>query len=145
MSGDASFRLVYVEDAKNASLHEADNDDPTPPHALTPSLKRPAKHAPLHKVGGVGDFIQRDPRGELTLESEGLTRSGDDIRKAEKKGLDVAALIEKAESWQLLWQVDSDETVGFRWLDEGRLYVFITDEDLEKRRFERARVELQCT
>lgn len=29
------------------------------------------------------------------------------------------------DEWQRLWQIDSDENVGFEWIDEGMLYILV--------------------
>lgn len=39
--------------------------------------------------------------------------------------------------WQLLLQLDSDDTTGMRWGDTGRIYFWIRDQDLRQRDFER--------
>ncbi|OWJ65820.1 YwqG family protein [Inquilinus limosus] len=49
----------------------------------------------------------------------------------------------KAEDWILLMQIDSDHRSGMTWGDSGMLYVWIRREDLQARRFDRARVILQ--
>jgi uncharacterized protein YwqG len=44
---------------------------------------------------------------------------------------------------KLLWQIDSDDDLGFCWFDVGRLYVLITAPDLRARRFEKSRCIIQ--
>lgn len=46
--------------------------------------------------------------------------------------------------WHLLLQVDSSEDIGMMWDDCGRVYLWITDEDLAAMRFENTWVILQC-
>ena len=137
------WRVVYVDDPKSGTLHEPEDDDPTPPFALTPTSRK-VKNAPLHKVGGVGDWIQEDPRAAVALMAEGIECSARGIRAASKKGLSEASLAKRMASWKLLWQIDSDDSVGFSWHDSGMLYLFITEKDLAARRFDRAWIHLQC-
>ena len=49
----------------------------------------------------------------------------------------------RAGSWRLLAQFDSDDELGWSWGNMGRLYFWIPDRDLPKRRFDRCRVILQ--
>ena len=59
---------------------------------------------------------------------------------AKERGLD-----KNASRWNLLMQVDSnDGDLGMMWGDMGRLYLWITDEDLAARNFEKAWLILQC-
>ena len=48
-----------------------------------------------------------------------------------------------AARWKLLWQIDSDDELGFCWFDVGRLYVLIAPGDLRARRFDNARCIIQ--
>jgi uncharacterized protein YwqG len=50
---------------------------------------------------------------------------------------------ERADSWQLLLQIDGDEEMN--WWDDGRMYVCIRRRDLSERRFERWWTLMQCT
>jgi uncharacterized protein YwqG len=56
-----------------------------------------------------------------------------------------ATHFERADSWQLLLQVDSDLDAGMEWGDLGRIYVCIRRHDLAERRFERCWTILQCS
>lgn len=58
---------------------------------------------------------------------------------ARSKGLD-----KNAAHWNLLLQVESNESIGMMWGDLGRLYLWITDEDLAARNFENSWLILQC-
>lgn len=53
-------------------------------------------------------------------------------------------LHKNAARWNLLMQVDSNEDIGMMWGDAGRLYLWITDEDLAERKFENTWLMLQC-
>jgi uncharacterized protein YwqG len=50
---------------------------------------------------------------------------------------------ERANSWQLVLQIDSDEEM--QWYDDGRIYVCIRKRDLAERRFDRCWTLMQCT
>ena len=59
---------------------------------------------------------------------------------AKSRGLD-----KNAARWNLLMQVDSnEEDLGMMWGDMGRLYLWITSDDLEARKFENTWLILQC-
>ena len=57
----------------------------------------------------------------------------------EEEGLD-----KNTGHWNLLLQVDSNEDIGMMWGDCGRLYLWITDEDLAAKNFENSWLILQC-
>lgn len=93
-----------------------------------------------NKLLGYSDNIQ----GGMELECEYVTHGlycGDPsgYQKAKKLGLD-----KNAARWNLLMQVESNEDLGMMWGDLGRLYLWITDEDLQARRFDKAWLILQC-
>ena len=46
--------------------------------------------------------------------------------------------------WRLLLQLDTDGNPGWMWGDMGRLYFWITDEDLREGVFEKCWMILQC-
>jgi uncharacterized protein YwqG len=50
-----------------------------------------------------------------------------------------------ADDWHLLLQLDSDDISDFSWVDMGRIYFQIHEEDLKRRRFDRIVLELECT
>lgn len=67
------------------------------------------------------------------------------------KGFDLSAWNEAAErlksdaaNWLLLLQIASDDRAGMMWGDVGNLYVWIHRDALRARRFEEARVIMQC-
>lgn len=53
--------------------------------------------------------------------------------------------LERADSWQLVLQIDSDSEAGMQWGDAGRIYVCIRKQDLAESRFERCWTIVQCT
>ena len=93
-----------------------------------------------NKLLGHSDNIQDG----MELECEYVTNGiycGDPsgYQKAKALGLD-----KNAARWNLLMQVESNEELGMMWGDLGRLYLWITDEDLKARRFDKTWLILQC-
>ena len=100
------------------------------------------EHTPelSNKLLGHSDNVQ----GGMELECEYVTHGNDcgtpdGYRVGKSKGLD-----KNAARWNLLLQVDSNEDIGMMWCDAGRLYFWITDEDLASRAFENCWLILQC-
>lgn len=100
------------------------------------------EHTPelSNKLLGHVDNVQ----GGMELECEYVTHgnncgTSDGYRIGKSEGLD-----KKAAHWNLLLQVDSNENIGMMWCDAGRLYFWITDEDLANRAFENCWMVLQC-
>jgi uncharacterized protein YwqG len=77
---------------------------------------------PHHRMLGFADVLQDDMREQSQLYSLGITDW--DAPEAKK-------LAQGANDWQLLLQVDSDETIGMRWASSGRLYYWAKDADLQ--------------
>jgi hypothetical protein len=94
----------------------------------------PLTEGEVHRVLGHPDAIQ----GDMTRRME-----------YELAGVDLEAPTERLEArartWRLLLQVDSDDEAGMMWGDLGRLYFWLRERDLAASRFERARLQLQCT
>lgn len=93
-----------------------------------------------NKLLGHADPVQ----GGMELECEYVTHrincgTPDGYRIAKSQGLD-----KNASRWNLLLQVESNEDLGMMWGDLGRLYLWITDEDLTARQFENCWLVLQC-
>ena len=93
-----------------------------------------------NKLLGHADPVQ----GGMELECEYVTHrincgTPDGYRIARSQGLD-----KNASRWNLLLQVESNEELGMMWGDLGRLYLWITDEDLAARQFENCWLVLQC-
>lgn len=49
------------------------------------------------------------------------------------------------QDWILLLQLDTDDDAGMMWGDGGMLYFWIRKEDLERSRFDRCWMILQCS
>lgn len=77
---------------------------------------------PHHRMLGFADVLQDDMREQSQLYSRGITDW--DTPEAKK-------LAQSANDWQLLLQVDSDETIGMRWSSSGRLYYWVKEVDLQ--------------
>lgn len=95
---------------------------------------------PNNKLLGHSNNIQGCMELECELVSQKLY-CGDSSGYIEghARGLD-----KNTNRWNLLLQVDSNEDLGMMWGDDGRLYVWITDEDLEAKNFNASWVILQC-
>lgn len=95
----------------------------------------------INKLLGHADPVQSG----MELECEYVTNnincgSPEGYAIAKSRGLD-----KNAARWNLLMQVDSnEEDLGMMWGDMGRLYLWITSEDLAARKFENAWLILQC-
>ena len=93
-----------------------------------------------NKLLGHADPVQSG----MELECEYVTHkincgTPDGYKIAKSRGLD-----RNASRWNLLMQVDSNEDIGMMWGDMGRLYLWITNEDLAARNFENCWLILQC-
>jgi len=111
------------------------DDDQKKYESVLSSFSSQADHAtPHHRMLGNPDTIQDDMRLQCQLTSNGVTDI-DDPR--------AAALSQGAMDWQLLLQVDTDDTIGMRWGNTGMLYYWISLADLQARRFDSTWLVLQ--
>lgn len=84
-----------------------------------------------HRVGGWPVLIQH----EMEPQAHRLTEAARALPRADAR----------PDEWRLVMQIDSDdERNGMLWGDNGRLYVWMHQDDIAGRRFDRARVLLQC-
>lgn len=90
-----------------------------------------------HRFGGHPRQIQGDMETDCALVSKGLDHSAWNSAAAERLKSDAA-------NWLLLLQIASDDRAGMMWGDMGNLYVWIHRDALRARRFEEARVIVQC-
>jgi len=95
---------------------------------------------PWHQLLGHADPIQGEMKLECQLVSHGLY-CGDGTGYNDPKAKELAP---GAAQWRLLLQVDSDEPLGMMWGDAGRLYFWITEDDLRNKRFENVWMISQC-
>ncbi len=89
---------------------------------------------PHHRLLGNPDTIQDDMRLECQLAANGVS----DVNAPA-----AAPLKAGANTWRLLLQVDSDDSLGMRWADAGMLYFWIERDALAARRFDNVWVVLQ--
>ena len=94
----------------------------------------------INKLLGHSNNIQGGMELECELVTNGLY-CGDPsgYQEGRARGLD-----KNTGHWNLLLQVDSNEELGMMWGDCGRLYLWITEEDLTARNFENSWLILQC-
>ncbi|MCD8213652.1 MAG: DUF1963 domain-containing protein [Campylobacter sp.] len=95
----------------------------------------------MNKILGHSDNIQGGMELECELVSNGIY-CGDSL--GYKHPL-KAELEKNISDWTLLLQIDSNEENEMMWGDCGRLYVWIKDDDLRNKRFDKARLILQCS
>jgi len=98
------------------------------------------RRSPWHQLLGHPDPIQGDMKLECQLVSHGLY-CGDATGYNDPK---AKGLTPGASQWRLLLQIDTDEPTGMMWGDGGRLYFWITEDDLRKKRFENVWMISQC-
>jgi uncharacterized protein YwqG len=95
---------------------------------------------PIHRVLGWPEPVQGDMQLECQLVANGIY-CGDAVVDSRAESLAAGA-----RDWQLLLQIDTDEeNPGWMWGDCGRIYYWIHKDDLARRRFENARLVLQCS
>jgi uncharacterized protein YwqG len=93
-----------------------------------------------HQLFGHPATLQGDMQLECQLVSHGLY-CGDPTGYTDPR---AQALKEGSAEWQLLLQVDTDDSSGMMWGDCGRLYYWIKKTDLLKCNFEDVWMILQC-
>ena len=84
--------------------------------------------------------VQGDMHLEVQLVSHGLY-CGDSSGYNDPRRKELEA---GASNWQLLLQIDTHDDAGMMWGDCGRLYFWITKDDLRNKRFENVWMILQC-
>ena len=93
-----------------------------------------------HALGGWPTVIQGQMETECQLVTNGIFSGGPEGRAGER----AARLRPGAADWRLILQLDSDDDAGWMWGDVGRLYVWMREEDVRARRFDRCWTMLQC-
>ncbi|HKB48759.1 MAG TPA: YwqG family protein, partial [Ktedonobacterales bacterium] len=92
------------------------------------------RSTPRHRLLGHADVIQDDMHLQCQLLSHGI-QDDQDPR--------AATLAAGALNWQLLLQVDSDDSAAMQWGSAGRLYFWIEREALQARRFDNVWMVMQ--
>jgi uncharacterized protein YwqG/uncharacterized membrane protein YhaH (DUF805 family) len=88
---------------------------------LVEAPDKPFGDGPQHRIGGYASEIQS---AKMELECEFAARG------VQPNYWQVPPEIAKgAKDWRLLLQVDSDDELSMNWVDTGRLYVFIREQD----------------
>lgn len=82
---------------------------------------------------GQPDAIQGDMQLECEYRAYGLSPSDSNYGEGLREKLQG-----RARRWRLLFQADSYDAINMDWFGFGRLYYWITDDDLAARRFHRA-------
>jgi uncharacterized protein YwqG len=93
-----------------------------------------------HRLFGHSDNIQGDMQLEAQLVSNGINcgySSGYKNKKAK-------TLESGSDEWQLLLQLDSDDSAELMWGDVGMLYFWVRKEDLKKMDYQHVWMTLQC-
>lgn len=97
---------------------------------------------PYHHLLGHPQLVQNDMRGDCELVTNGIACAGPQSYESER----ARQLLDRAPAeWVLLLQLATDDTVGWTWGGDGRLYVWMRRSDLAARAFEKAWLILQCS
>ena len=93
-----------------------------------------------HRISGWPTPVQGDMQTECALVAAGhYCGSGQSYQDPA-----LQSVRDSAGDWLLLLQLGTDEKLGMNWGDDGQLYIWIRREDLRARRFDQARLVLQC-
>jgi uncharacterized protein YwqG len=95
--------------------------------------------APNHRVFGWPEPMQNPMQLECQLVSNGIYMGG----RYDHQDPRVEGLRAGASDWLLLWQIDSDDDVGWMWGDVGTMYYWIRRDDLAAGEFDRVWMVLQ--
>ena len=98
------------------------------------------RHEPVHRLLGYPEPIQGDMQAECQFASNGVNTGGSNGENEAQR----ADLRKGITDWQLLLQIDSDDSLGTMWGDAGRIYFWIREQDLKSRDFAKVWLVLQC-
>jgi len=94
----------------------------------------------INKILGHSNNIQGEMELECELVTNGIYCGSPEGYKSEK----AKELAKNYKHWNLLLQIDSNDEANMMWGDVGRIYLWITDEDLKNKNFENSWLILQC-
>lgn len=94
----------------------------------------------IHQIGGHPLPVQNPMELECQLVAHGIDCGTPDGYASAR----VEALEPGAANWRCVLQLDSDSELDWMWGDVGRIYFWMTVDDIEKRRFENAWLIFQC-
>ena len=118
------------------ALKEAGRDDLIDRYcSLTDSLLDSAPNGIIHRMLGYPDLIQ----SYILTEVEDFARNRTDLVEHYAPQLDADL------EWILLLQIDSEYQADMMWGDVGRLYFFISAQDLAARHFDHVICTMQCS
>jgi uncharacterized protein YwqG len=92
-----------------------------------------------HALGGWPCPIQGEMETECQLVANGVFCGGPEGFSSER----AARLRPGAADWRLILQLDTDERAGWMWGDGGKIYVWMREQDVRARRFDRCWTILQ--
>lgn len=95
---------------------------------------------PRHRAFGWPDLVQNPMQLECQLASNGIYVGGPEGYRDPR----VEELRAGADDWLLLWQIDTDDEVGWMWGDVGTIYYWIRRQDLAAADFGRIWMIFQC-
>jgi uncharacterized protein YwqG len=95
----------------------------------------------VHRFLGHPDQIQGNMESECQLVANGVYAGNPEARNSEHGRRVLAQPV----AWRLVLQIDSDERTGMAWGDDGRIYYWMRQSDIEARRWSEAWLCLQCS
>lgn len=93
-----------------------------------------------HALGGWPCPIQQEMETECELVRNGIFCGGPDGFASER----ARRLRADAADWRLILQLATDDRAGWMWGDGGNIYVWMREQDVRARRFDRCWTILQC-
>ena len=95
---------------------------------------------PIHRLLGYPEPIQGDMQQECQFVSNGVyTGGGISLSEARRTTLEKGI-----PDWQLLLQIDSDDSLQTMWGDAGRIYFSLREQDLKNQDFGKVWLSIQC-
>ncbi|HEY5994070.1 MAG TPA: YwqG family protein [Gallionellaceae bacterium] len=135
--------ILSIPDLQRLELPGSDSDDEDEAFEKAQELREEIFGGrPQHQIGGYPNPIQNDTMEiECQLASNGLYL-GDSSGYEDPR---AKALMQGAEDWRLLFQIDTDDDAGMMWGDCGMIYFWIRAADLARKDFSNVWMVLQCS